>query len=345
MTGFRSLACIFTGAISVLIAAQPAAAEQANIIDRPIIIYVAGTAGGGIDLYGRLVSRHLGRHIPGNPQVTVQTMPGAGGIRAANFLARQAPKDGTAITTFAGGPILEPLIGSRKTDYDSSKLTWIGAISKDVGMCIAWAKSPFKTIQDVQKREMVVAGTGAGSDTDTWPVILNELIGTKFKLVTGYQGTQETVMAIERGEAHGRCTFSLSALRTAKPDWLRDKKINILLQLALEKHKMFPNVPLIYDLVTKPEDRQLLDLMIGTTAMARPFAGPPDLDPAKATLLRRGFDATMKDPEFLAEAKKIQAEVIPSRGEDVQKLVARLYATPKPVVERVKRFLAPAKKK
>jgi tripartite-type tricarboxylate transporter receptor subunit TctC len=343
MVRICSTACAIAGAAIAVVATGQAVAQ--NVIDRPVIIYVAGTAGGGIDLYARLVARHLGRHIPGNPPVNVQTMPGAGGIRAANFLARQAPKDGTAITTFAGGPILEPLIGSRKTDYDSSKFTWIGAISKDVGLCIAWAKSPFKTIQDAQKREMVVAGTGAGSDTDTWPVILNELIGTKFKLVTGYQGTQETVMAIERGEAHGRCTFSLSALRTAKPDWLREHKINVLLQLALEKHKEFANVPLVYDLVSKPEDRQLLDLMIGTTAMARPFAGPPGLDPVKATLLRRAFDATMKDPAFVAESKKIQAEILPTTGEELNKLVARLYATPKPVVDRVKKFLGPSKKK
>jgi tripartite-type tricarboxylate transporter receptor subunit TctC len=330
-------------AVAILAAAQ-ASAESVNVIDRPINIYVAGTAGGGIDLYARLVSRHIGRHIAGNPPVNVQTMPGAGGIRAANFLAQQAPKDGTAITTFAGGPILEPLIGSRKTEYDSSRFTWIGAISKDVGLCVAWSQSPFKTIQDAQRREMVVAGTGAGSDTDTWPVILNELIGTKFKLVTGYQGTQETVMAIERGEAHGRCTFSLSALKTAAPAWLRDKKINVLLQLAFEKHSDFANVPLIYDLVSKPDDRQLLDLMIGTTAMARPFAGPPGLDPAKATLLRRAFDATMKDPAFLKEAEKIRAEVLPSTGENVQKLVGKLYGSPKHVVDRVKAFLAPAKK-
>jgi tripartite-type tricarboxylate transporter receptor subunit TctC len=315
----------------------PAAAQQS--IDRPINIYVAGTAGGGIDLYARVVARHFGRHVPGNPVVNVQVMPGAGGIRAANFLAQQAAKDGTAITTFAGGPILEPLIGSRKTDYDSSRFTWIGAVTKDVGLCIAWAASPFKTIKDAQREQMVVAGTGAGSDTDTWPVILNELIGTKFKLVTGYQGTQETVIAIERGEAHGRCTFSYSALKTAKPDWLRDKKINILTQLAFEKHGDFPNAPLIYDLVSKPDDRQLLDLMIGPSSMARPFAAPPGLPAPLATILRRAFDATMKDPAFIAEANKIQAEIRPTSGEDVQKLVARLYATPKPVVDRVKKFL------
>ena len=236
MRTIRLLGC----AAAVALTVTPAAAQ--DTIDKPINIYVAGTAGGGIDLYARLLARHIGRHIPGKPSVNVQVMPGAGGIRAANFLAQQAPKDGTAITTFAGGPILEPLIGSRKYDYDSSQFTWVGAITKDVGLCVSWGASHFKTIEDAQREQMIVAGTGAGSDTDTWPVILNELIGTKFKVVTGYLGTQETVIAIERGEAHGRCTFSLSAIKTAKPDWLRDNKVNVLTQLAFEKHSMFPNV-------------------------------------------------------------------------------------------------------
>ncbi len=322
---------------------SPAAAQSGDIVDKPVIIYVAGTAGGGIDLFARVIARHIGRHIPGNPTVTVQDMPGAGGIRAANFLAQQAPKDGTAITTFAGGPILEPLVGARKTDYNSAQFTWIGALAKDTGLCVSWGASPFKTIEDAMKQEMVVAGTGAGSDTDTWPVILNELIGTKFKLVTGYLGTKETVMAVERGEAHGRCTFSLSALKTSKPDWLTDHKINILLQLALERDKEFPNVPLIFDYLKKPEDRQLVELMVGTTAMARPFAGPPGMPPNRAALMRRAFDATTKDPAFLGEIAKINADVDPSTGEDVQKLVERLYETPKPVVERVKKYLNPPK--
>jgi tripartite-type tricarboxylate transporter receptor subunit TctC len=287
-----------------------------------------------------VLGRHLGRHIPGNPTVTVQTMPGAGGIRAANFLAQQAPKDGTAMTTFAGGPILEPLIGARDPGYDMSQFTWVGAVAKDIGLCLALGTTPFKTIDDVRKQQMVVAGTGAGSETDTWPVVLNDVLGTKFKLVTGYLGSQETIIAIERGEAHGRCVFSYSSLKTAKPDWLRDKKINVLTQLAFQKHQDFQNVPLIYELVSKPEDRQLLDLMIGPSEMARPFAGPPGLPPKIATMLRRAFDATMKDPAFIAEGEKISAEVLPTTGEDVQKLVTRLYATPKPVVERVKKFLA-----
>ena len=332
--------------IALLVVSAPggfdsASAQPADTIDRPVTIYIAGTAGGGIDLYGRVVGRHLGRHIPGHPTVTVQVMPGAGGIRAANFLAEQAPKDGTAMTTFAGGPILEPLIGARNPGYDMSQFTWIGAVAKDVSVCVAWAQSPFKTIDDVKHTQMIVAGTGAGSETDTWPVILNDMLGTTFKVVTGYLGSQETMIAIERGEAHGRCGLSLSSLKTAKPDWLRDKKVNVLVQIALEKSSELPDVPLVFDLVTRPEDRQALDLLVGPTAMARPFVGPPGMPAGKATLLRRAFDDTMKDPEFLADAAKIQADVAPTTGEDVQKLVARIYATPRPVIERVKKFIAP----
>jgi tripartite-type tricarboxylate transporter receptor subunit TctC len=318
---------------------QPGSAQ--DTIDRPVIIYVAGTAGGGIDLYARLVSRHIGRHIPGKPTVTVQVMPGAGGIRAANFLAEQAPRDGTAIATFAGGPILEPLIGSRNPGYDMSQFTWVGAITKDIGICLSWGTTPFKTIDDVKKQQMIVAGTGAGSETDTWPVVLNDVLGTKFKLVTGYLGSQETILAMERGEAHGRCIFSYSALKIAKPDWLRDKKINVLVLTVLDRSPEFPGVPAVVDLVTKPEDRQLLELMVGPTGMARPFVAPPGLPANKAALLRRAFDATMADAEFRSEAAKIQADLAPSTGEEVQKLVARIYATPRPVIERIKKILVP----
>ena len=335
----RHTTCLWAILITAALT-NPAGAQPASI-DKPVTIYVAGTAGGGIDLYGRVVGRHLGRHIPGNPTVTVQVMPGAGGIRAANFLAKQAPKDGSAITTFAGGPILEPLIGARDPGYDMSQFTFVGAVTKDVSVCVAWAQSPFKTIDDVKREQMIVAGTGAGSETDTWPVILNDVLGTKFKVVTGYLGSQETILAIERGEAHGRCGLSLSSLKTAKPEWLRDKKVNVLVQIALEKSPELPDVPLVFDLVTKPEDRQMLTLLVGPTAMARPFVAPPGVPADKAAVLRRAFDATMNDPEFRADAAKIKADVEPTTGEDVQKLVAQLYATPKPVIERVKTFFKP----
>jgi len=312
----RSRSSVLAGALA-LVAAGAQTGYAQDTIDRPVTLYVAGTAGGGIDLYARLVARHLGRHIPGKPTVTVQVMPGAGGIRAANYLAEQAPRDGTAITT------------------------WIGAATKDIGVCMSWGTTPFKTIDDVKKQQMVVAGTGAGSETDTWPIVLNEVLGTRFKLVTGYVGSQETILAIERGEAHGRCVFSYSALKIAKPDWLRDKKINILVLTALEKSSDFPGVPAVVDLVTKPEDRQLLELMVGPGAVARPFVAPPGLPANKAALLRRAFDATMQDPEFRTEAGRIQADLAPSTGEEVQERVKRIYATPRPVIERVKKLLAP----
>jgi hypothetical protein len=166
------------------------------------------------------------------------------------------------------------------------------------------------------------------------------VLGTKFKVVTGYLGSQETILAVERGEVHGRCVFSLSALKTAKPDWLRENKINLLLQVALEKSPELPNVPLVFDLVSNPQDRQMLELLVGPTAMARPFGAPPGLPASKANVLRRAFDATAKDPEFLAEAGRMQADILPTSGENVQKIVERIYATPKPVIERVKKLFA-----
>jgi tripartite-type tricarboxylate transporter receptor subunit TctC len=335
MRSTRSLsAAALAGALVWIIPLSATRAQDS--IDRPINIYVAGTAGGGIDLYARLLARHIGRHIPGKPTVNVQVMPGAGGIRAANFLAQQAPKDGTAFTAFAGGPILEPLIGSRKPDYDSSKFTWIGAISKDVGMCVAWGASPFKTIQDAQRETMIVAGTGAGSDTDTWPVILNELIGTKFKLVTGYVGTQETIIAIERGEAHGRCTFSLSAIKTAKPDWLRDKKINVLFQMALRKHPEIPDVPFIPDLAKTPEDRQVFEFLFTPQEFGRAFFAPPDVPPARLQALRQAFERTLNDRAFLDDAEKAGLEIQYVAGDVVQKQIERVYATPKAIIERAR---------
>ncbi len=331
---------LFAACATALMWSQASSAQPSRAISGPITIYVAGTAGGGIDLFARLVGRHLGRRIPGRPAITVEDMPGAGGIRAASFLARQAPRDGTVLTAFAGGPVLEPLIGARNPGYDASQFTWIGALMKDVGLCLSWGASPFKTIDDVRNHTMVVAGTGAGSETDTWPVIINEVLGTKFKVVTGYLGTQETILAIERGEASGRCIISVSALKTAKPDWLTGKKVNVLLQVGLKKSPELPEVPLLLDLAKSDSDRQMLKLLAAPSDMARPFAAPPGLDASTAALLRRAFDDMVVDPEFVAEAKAMHADIAPTRAEDVQKLVSEMYATPRPIVERAKKFLA-----
>ncbi len=333
----RLAAASLIAATSLISAAQ----AQSESFDKPITVYVAGTAGGGIDLLARALARHMGQYLPGTPNMVVQDMPGAGGIRAANFLAEAAPRDGTAIGTFAGGPVIEPLIGARNPGYDMSKFTWIGAVSKDVGVCLSYGTTPFKTVEDLRDKQMIVAGTGAGSDSDTYPVILNEVLKTKIKLITGYLGTKETIMAIETGEAHGRCSVAWSALKMARPDWLRDKKINVIMQFGLEKSPELPDVPLVLDLVKNPEDRQLMELLMGTMAVARPFMAPPGVPEARAALLRRAFDKTMKDAGFLAEAQQLQLDVEPTPGEEAQKVVQNMYATPKAVVERAKKLLSP----
>ena len=331
-------------ACALTLIAGAARAQQGDAIPRSLTIYVAGTAGGGIDLYARMLGRYLGRHIPGNPVVNVQDMPGAGGIRAANFLAETAPKDASALATFPGGPLIEPLIGARNPGYDMSQFQWIGAISRDVSVCVSWASGPFARVEDAKKQEMIVAGTGAGSETDTIPVILNEVMGTKFRVITGYLGSKETFMAIENGETHGRCGLTYSSLKASKPDWLKDKKVNILMQMGLEKSPELPDVPLANDLIAKAEDRQLLDLLITGTSVGRPIAAPPGTSPARVAILRRAFDETMKDPALLEEGRTIQAEISPTSGEEVQKIITRLYATPKSVVERAKRLLEPQTK-
>ena len=337
----RSMAQLAAASLIAATSLTGAARAQSETFDKPITIYVAGTAGGGIDLLARALARHMGKYLQGAPNIVVQDMPGAGGIRAAHFLAESAPRDGTAIGTFAGGPVIEPLIGARNPGYDMSKFTWVGAVSKDVGVCLSYGNTPFKTIEDLRDKQMIVAGTGAGSDSDTYPIILNEVLNTKIKLITGYLGTKETIMAIETGEAHGRCSVAYSALKMARPDWLRDKKINVIMQFGLEKSSELPDVPLVLDFVKNPEDRQLMELLMGTMAVARPFMAPPGVPEGRATALRRAFDKTMKDEGFLAEAKQLQLDVEPTAGEEAQKIVQSMYATPKAVVERAKKLLSP----
>ena len=338
---FRSMARLAAASLIAATSLSGVARAQSETFDKPLTIYVAGTAGGGIDLLARALARHMGKYLQGAPNIVVQDMPGAGGIRAAHFLAESAPRDGTAIGTFAGGPVIEPLIGARNPGYDMSKFTWVGAVSKDVGVCLSYGNTPFKTIEDLRDKQMIVAGTGAGSDSDTYPIILNEVLKTKIKLITGYLGTKETIMAIETGEAHGRCSVAYSALKMARPDWLRDKKINVIMQFGLQKSSELPDVPLVLDFVKNPEDRQLMELLMGTMAVARPFMAPPGVPEVRAAALRRAFDKTMKDEGFLAEAKQLQLDVEPTTGEEAQKIVQAMYATPKAVVERAKKLLSP----
>ena len=307
---------------------------------KQITILVAGTAGGGIDIGARVMARHLGKYVPGHPNVVAQLMPGAGGIRMIEHMSKVAPKDGTVIGTVAPGPLIEPLIGKRKTSYRMTDFTALGAMDKDVSLCLSWGASKFKSINDAMAAQMTVAGTGAGSSTDIYPVFLNEVLGTKFRLITGYQGSQETIIAIERGEVDGRCGWGWSSLNSTKPDWVRDKKVNYLLQLALEKN---PNVdaPLVVDLAKDDATRQMMRLMFGPLSLNKPFFGPPGMPAERTAELRKAIMAALNDPELRAEAKKTFGDDLdPSTGEQAQKLLADMYATPAAVVDRLKGILA-----
>ena len=310
---------------------------------KTLTINIAGTSGGGIDVGARLVARFIGKYLPGNPQVIAQNMPGAGGVRALEYLVSQAPKDGTVIAAFASGPILEPQIGPRKPAYAISDFVAIGSLDRDVGFCTTWFKSPVRTLDQARHTEVTVAGTGAGSQTDIDPLVLNEVLGTKFKVITGYLGTQETALALERGEVDGRCGFGFASIKASKPDWLKEKKLNFLVQMGLEAHPLAKDVPLALDLADTPEKKAMVRLMSAPLSMGRPYLAPPGLPAQRAAELRKAYLDTMADPEFKAEFAKASGgdAADPTPGADMQKILIEMQATPKSVVEKLRALLNP----
>jgi tripartite-type tricarboxylate transporter receptor subunit TctC len=307
---------------------------------KTLTIAVAGTAGSGLDTGARMISRHIGKYLPGNAGVRVELMPGAGGVRALEYLYSVAPKDGTYIAAFATGPILEPLISSRVVKYKTSDFTSVGAIENDLSFCVTGEKSAIKTIEDARTREVTVAGTGAASSTDIFPIVLNATMGTKFRVISGYVGTQETVMAVERGEVDGRCGWSWSSILSSKPDWLRDKKLNFLVQLGLEKHPDVKDAPLALDLVPDEVGRQMLRVLVAPQKITRPYLAPPGLSAERAADIRGAFMSAMNDEELRAEFMKIVGDKpSPTSGADMQKIIDDIYATPPHVVERLKAVL------
>jgi tripartite-type tricarboxylate transporter receptor subunit TctC len=306
---------------------------------KTVTMLIGYTSGGGYDLYARVLSRHMGRHIPGNPTMVPQNMPGAGSLRVAGFLYTAAPKDGTTLGMFGRGVAMEPLIGSTAAGFDSRKFTWLGSGSDQVSLCATWHTSPVKTWADMLKVPFTVGGEGPGSDPDMFAIMLKNLLGAKIKLVSGYPGGPEVNLAMERGEVEGRCGWSWSSIKITRSDWLAEKKINLVLQMALKKSPELPNVPLVTDLARNDRERQILRLMLSRQAMGWPFIAPPDLPSDRAQALRKAFDDTMKDPEFLAEAKQRLLDVNPMSGTDIQKLVSELYQTPPEVIAATKAII------
>ena len=300
------------------------------------IHFVIGYApGSGYDLYARLLARHYGQHIPGKPTVVAQNMPGAGSLAAANYLYEIAPKDGTYIGMTGRGTPMTPLLGGKGATFkDENSFTWIGSMNNEVSVCVAWHTSGVKSIEQAMTRELTTSATALGADdTTVFPAVLNAMIGTKFKWITGYAGGAAMNLAMERGEVDGRCGWSWSSVKSTQPDWLKDGKISILLQLSLEKHPELQHIPSVMDFAKSDEQKKVLELIFARQVMGRPVLAPPGLPADRVKVLRAAFDATMKDREFLAEADKGQWEITPVSGEEIEKLMARIYATPPVVVE------------
>jgi tripartite-type tricarboxylate transporter receptor subunit TctC len=337
--------CAFA-VIACLVTASARAEEDVAAFyrGRVVNIIVGFSVGAGYDVHGRLMARHIGKHIPGNPTVIPLNMEGAGSLKLTNWLYNVAPKDGTIIGVPARGIPFEPLVGigaEGSMRFDAAKFTWLGSTTDEVSVCVAWERTGIDSFDDLYERELIVGGVGIGGDPDTFPRILNGIAGTKFRIVSGYPGGADIDFAMERGEVDGRCGWSWASIKSGNQRWLDEKKITPLLQLSLKKHPELTamGVPWVMDLAKTEEDRQLLRLIFARGAVGRPFIAPPDLPPARAAALRKAFMDTVNDPEYLAEAKRARLEIVPISGEEAQALIVEAYKTPRHIVERARGML------
>jgi tripartite-type tricarboxylate transporter receptor subunit TctC len=308
---------------------------------KTLTIIVGADSGGGYDAQGRLMSRHIGRFIAGNPTVIVQNMPGAGSLTAANQIYNLSPKDGTVMGLMQRGVFSAKFTNPHGVRFDLAKFNWVGNLSSETAVVIAWSATPFQKIEDVMKQEMLVGGTGPNIDTETTPRMLNALIGTKFKIISGYPGTTEAVLAMERGEVQGMGDWSWSNVKTRKPDFLRDKKIRVLLQVATEKMHDLQDVPLAMDYVKTPEDHKVMELFLAQKSAARPVVAPPGIPAERIAAIRAGFDKMIVDPEFLKDAHNAKLEIDPAPAAAIEKVIKIFAATSEETGQRLKNAIDP----
>ena len=300
---------------------------------RSINVVIGYGPGGGYDAYARLLAKHIGRHVPGHPALVPQNMPGAGGLKATQYLYEVAPKDGTAIGTVARAQPLAPLLLGN-TSFDATRFTWIGSVTDEASLCLSSSASKARTWQDLLSAETLFAGEGQGADPDMFAMALNRVFGARIKVITGYHSTREMTLAMQRGEVEGICGVSASTLIGQYPDWVEGKKVNLLAQMALRKDDRFAGVPLVSDFANNDEQRQIIRLIVAGQAIARPFFGPPGIPQDRKQALRTAFDKTMQDPEFQAEAQRAKMDVNPMPGAEMEEFLRGLYAMPKDLVDK-----------
>ncbi len=329
-----TIAALVAGVLAAAVAPAGAASTADFYKGKRLRFLIGFGTGGGYNLYSRHVARHMGRHIPGKPRFISQNMPGAGSMRLANHLAVRAPKDGTVIGMVSQALPLSQLLKYRGMKFDIRKFNWIGNASISNGVTSAWYKKPFKTLDDVKKREMIVPATGGRSTSTIIPRVMNAILGTKFKIIQGFNGAGQMNLAIERGEVDGRGSNTLASWAATAPDWVKHKKLVHLVQLGPKVDPRIPNVPLIQNLATNKEDRQVLEILSALVTLGRPITAPPGVPADRVAALRAAFDATMKDKAYIAEAAKLKMELNPMGGAELTKVVAKLMAIPKPVVAK-----------
>lgn len=322
---------IFALVLTSPIAAQPAGESLAG---KSVSMIIGFGAGGGYDLWGRTVGRHIGRHLPGAPTVIPQNMPGAGSYAAASYIFNIAPKDGTVLGIIARDAALGPLSGATGARFDPTRLSWIGTPTKETNVCIAYHTSQVKSVLDLYEKQLIVGDTGPGTGTRSYPKALSELLGMKFKLVGGFPASSDVFLAMERGEVEGICE-SLDSIKIRRPDWIPTKKISILFQGGAEPNPELDGVPFVLDLALTGEQRQAIEFLYAGQGIGRPFVAPPDLPADRLKMLRDAFNATMTDPAFVAEAQKSKLDLEPEDGEHLAVLIAKIYATPKPIVDKI----------
>lgn len=311
-------------------------AQGVDMTGQKIQITVGTTTGGAFDIYARLVAQNIGRFIPGNPSTVVVNIPGAGGIIEANWLYNVAPKDGTAFGIVPLSAVFESLLGSGQARYDARKFSWLGSLDDYDGSAVVWGETPFQTAQDMLDHEIIIGGGGTGSDITIWPNLLRTLIGAKIRLVNGYIGTGNVALAMQRGEVQGMIGQDWDGLKSSKPDWIRDKKLRVLMQIALQRRGDLADVPTVMEFAKTPEDKSVLELFIARQVYSRPFTAPPGLSSAVLATLRQAFTAMAKDPTFLSDAAKVSADIRLGAGEDIETLSQRIYSYPPDIITRAR---------
>lgn len=329
---------------SVAIAAATALAMAAGSVraddfyrGKQVSVYIGYGPGGGYDTYGRLVARYITQHIPGNPTTVPKNMPGAGSKRLATYLYDAAPKDGSEFGIVWSGLILDALLEDKgNKEFDASRFGWVGSMTKSTRAGIVWHTAAAQSLDDALKAEMVVGSTGARSGLGLHPVLLNRMLGAKFKIIAGYKGTADMTLAMERGELDGILGWDISNLLSTKASWLKEKQAKVFLQLSLQKDIRFPDVPLVMDYLAKDDDRQIMKLFLVTDEMAYLFIAPPSIPAERLKTLRDGFNAAVTTPAFLEDAKKLNLDVTPTSGREIEKLVRDIYSTPEPLLKQAR---------